>query len=786
MIDKHNNRPSLPSSRPASGVDLPQTLQKLQRKAKNRFAELLSIVFNKVDDNLFDLASRAENGNDQNLYFEAMREIRIRRREFELTYRKRFDTALQELMVETPVAIDIPLKKQELSLIDNQHLEQMVALESMVAKANTANHEALLMLTARMDSLVPVSLSEIDKNPLSPKSLAETFVAQTESIKIDIRSRLMLFKLFDKHVLSELPNFYLECNQQLGADGVMTALNSAQAHNALSAPASDTQTPTTENLNSLDKGLPGEAFSGMAQTDETTAECVVQQPRENTVQENVFRQVQHLMTHSPRYQNTPYQRARLGPRAKVVSRQQVVDALSLLQQEIPTLLQNEAVDEQGYSIDSLTRDDLRLTSQLLLEQLARTAQNSGQQHQIGQLDEDAINLVEMLFAFILDDDNIVAEIKLLISRLQIPLIKVAMLDKALFNDDQHPARGLLNELSMAGLGWHRTQGKRRDALYNKIEQAVLTVSQEFSEDISVFVRVLAEFTAFREAEERRSRLVEQRTITAEQGKATAEKARQRVNQLLYQRVVVGQKKNPNIPRVVLRFLGTQWCDVLFLIFLREGTQGKQWQRAMMLVDNLLWAVRPLSSDRDRQRLLKVMPALLRSLRSGLTQVGRSDFSVNEMFDQLQALLQANIEGQIQQISASLEKTTDACVLPLSPLDKALAGASEDLVASDDQDDSQAQKDSQEQIDAMAVGSWIEVAKENKHRLRAKLATVIQPIERYIFVNRSGIKVADWLRNEFAKEVACGKVKVLNRGLLFDRAIKNIISNLEPMKDKKHR
>jgi hypothetical protein len=88
---------------------------------------------------------------------------------------------------------------------------------------------------------------------------------------------------------------------------------------------------------------------------------------------------------------------------------------------------------------------------------------------VRQADEDVINLVSMLFDFILDDDDLPMAMKALLGRLQIPLLKVAIIDKTFFNAEKHKARQLLNLLSKAGIGWNqKDQGS--DALYAKIEE----------------------------------------------------------------------------------------------------------------------------------------------------------------------------------------------------------------------------------------------------------------------------------------------------------------------------
>src|SRR5690606_5883111 len=71
---------------------------------------------------------------------------------------------------------------------------------------------------------------------------------------------------------------------------------------------------------------------------------------------------------------------------------------------------------------------------------------------LNQMDEDVINLVSMLFEFILNDNQLPASMKALIARLQIPMLKVAILDKSFFGKEGHPARRLLNEIATAAIG----------------------------------------------------------------------------------------------------------------------------------------------------------------------------------------------------------------------------------------------------------------------------------------------------------------------------------------------
>jgi hypothetical protein len=79
---------------------LPPQLHSMQRRAKTQLLALLTGVFNHIDDNLFELASRADNNGDQNLYFESMREVRLQRRGIELSFGKAVVASLANVVNE--------------------------------------------------------------------------------------------------------------------------------------------------------------------------------------------------------------------------------------------------------------------------------------------------------------------------------------------------------------------------------------------------------------------------------------------------------------------------------------------------------------------------------------------------------------------------------------------------------------------------------------------------------------------------------------------------------------
>ena len=118
-----------------------------------------------------------------------------------------------------------------------------------------------------------------------------------------------------------------------------------------------------------------------------------------------------------------------------------------------------------------------------------------QQHQANAVDNQTIDVVSMLFDFFFEDASLPAPIKVLIGRLQIPILKVAIIDRDFFNQKKHPARKLLDSISTASLGWSENHSDHKP-LIDKIEAVVNYLINEFDQDIDVFEKAIIDFELY--------------------------------------------------------------------------------------------------------------------------------------------------------------------------------------------------------------------------------------------------------------------------------------------------
>jgi hypothetical protein len=83
----------------------------------------------------------------------------------------------------------------------------------------------------------------------------------------------------------------------------------------------------------------------------------------------------------------------------------------------------------------------------------------------------------------------------------------------------------------------------------------------------------------------------------------------------------------------------------------------------------------------------------------------------------------------------------------------------------------------QQVQALQPGTWLEFSLIDEPMTRAKLSWISPMSGRYLFVNRRGLKVADYAPQELAVLLADGHALVLAANALFDRAMSAIVGRL---------
>lgn len=794
---------------PIAERSMPAGLQPLREQVRQFLKQGLQSVLDAADDSLFEMGERASGNAEQQELFDAMRTLRLKRESVEKSVLSGLDKAFREIGVEQHHAVMDVLPAGLLTLVSHDELEETVAIKTMVMRSLSESGAEFNPLQLRMQALVGSPVIE-DNNPLSARTLCSLMVDALRPLELKIHVRLLLLKLFEKHLLKGVGELYAEANDSLIAAGVLPDLQCEHPRKTVRSAAGAR----------VDSAAEPQAVLG---------------------------QLRELLGHA---------------RDGVPSAAAPADAVPVTQSDLARLLSH--LQRQPAPADGVA--NLR---QQLDALVARASANSPRPRVIGKLDEDVITLVTMLFEQVLGDDALPEPMRGPIGNMQVPLLKAAILDQRLFGEQAHPARQLLNEVTVAARDSEDLADMQRDRLRKKIEQVSQRLRDEFTDDPQVFASLLDDFSRFNTSEHKRAALLEQRLLEAEEARALRENARQQVERLLSERL-----QGLTLPAAIVQGLERGWGALLQLILLREGETAAEWSQALATLDELLARVAPLRSREDASLLLdQHRNELLAELRRGLEQVAYDAFEQQRFFHELTqwqrklladfrdgvavtpaaAAAQPVEETSAAQVVAEVASVVDvelltvaiatdpaevavepapADAMPDIPLlvagepmpaaqqvaerppsggesqfsswESAVAVAVEVPVAAEVEGavavvesvavaevavaaEAQVAPDAGEEhltlVDSLGVGSWVELCAEDSTKQRCKLAAFIRVSGQFIFVNRSGAKVAAFARLELAQAFARGVARLMDNAQPFDRALEAIIGNLREQRSK---
>jgi hypothetical protein len=270
--------------------------------------------------------------------------------------------------------------------------------------------------------------------------------------------------------------------------------------------------------------------------------------------------------------------------------------------------------------------------------VVRELKAKGLADNIDHTDGATMDIVAMLFDQIFGDPRVPDALKALIGRLQIPVVKVAMLDKKFFSKKSHPARRMLDTLGEFALGLDE-KFDQASPVYKKIEEVVQRLLEGFEDDIDIFDTLQAELLTVIREENKRAELA-----AKEVARKIAYKERLEVGKAMAQLEIKRRVESARVPQLIVKFLAEHWLKLLLLTYARHGHDSDAWKSAAETMDLLVWSVTHKKSIDDRRKLATMLPGLLKRLQTGLRAVSNDEAISTQFFTKLMRLHTKVISG----------------------------------------------------------------------------------------------------------------------------------------------
>ncbi|MBK8285088.1 MAG: DUF1631 domain-containing protein [Ahniella sp.] len=705
------------------------------------------------DDALFDRAEKAGNATQQSDFFDTMRRLRLAKPDLAS---RALSVCKQELEVclrlnrgsaKTPAKTSL----DELSLVDADTVESEIAITTAANKARSRLAREWQQLEMRVDQIF-AGIPDMDAagRRFGPELFAEAFGKAIQHFECTIEIRITLIKFVERELVQASESIIAVSHQALTDCGVAQPASPVASFRPLRAsPQAAPATPqqiAQANLEPSNASTGGYAPVGA-----------------NELDPSLGRAMQDFLAHfsapmpaspgaaNPGLSNPAHPGPAQGyppptghggpmPEANV---NDVLRAIASLDQKFRSLDQQVPV---GGDVASALR-----------EQLSQGGAG-GQATNLRALDAGVIDLISLMFEYAINDKHLPGALQASIARLQIPYLKLALIDPQFLARRDHPARRLLDELAQAAMGWIETSDR---GLRELIDGIVAALVDGFKDDTAIFERQRTLLGEFMRRDGARTEIAEKRAVQAADGKSKMEAAQRDAAAVLKQKL-----EGSLLPKALSSMVRESWSNYMVLTLLRHGQDSTAWSEAIRLLELIARFPRADADLVTRADWQLELDGCEPIMRKGLAATGVHDEDIEEVLSGLRELLHLLPSAQAEAGHLAPATIAKLNVPPPIPVERVVFAPTEVEVVTPAVDDLTAEL---EEIQRILAGTWIEMDIPGKGRERVKLLWVSGDRRNYLFVNANGIKVADKKAIELAAHLKAGDITILDKKPLVERA-----------------
>ncbi|MDX2464298.1 MAG: DUF1631 family protein [Porticoccus sp.] len=670
-----------------------------------------------------------------------------------------------------------------LSLVNQDEFDENIALVATRQRAEGDYSEQLWMLTQRLSLITGGKKIQENELPMAPGCFCSAIKRAMVVADIQLSAKLVVYKLFEKKVISQLGDLYDQMNEILVDMGILPNLRykvkKAEGADSIVSPVDENQPEKREAEERASGRRASDHAVGRRAADQMLGLGGFMAPPspslpagdyQRQLVENIHVLQERLAGHSSvapvaggvgSFADVPATGSATGsPVSGAVAFQPVVYSSAQLMQAAAQVQQSDqAVAAEGLiATGNIQPLDIAQARDRLVAQLQEVA-GSDEPPELSADHMRTIELVGLLFEYILNDQQVPDSVKTTLSFLHTPFLKLAFSEVDFFTHHEHPARLLLNSLADAGAKWVGNDDSSQFSMLDQIRKTVREVLDEYEVDTKLFARLLLEFNSFVQKIELRVQLLEKRATEKARGEDRLREVKQRINKEIHERIA-----EKDIPTAILLFLLQPWSDYMAFVLLRYGEESESWNNALTLVDDMLWGVELPDSDSERLRWKKHYPWMQDVIQKGFDMIGYDTgkaVKLKRSIDRLYKLRETNVEPE-----HAAEEVRDKLV----KLAEQKAGEKVNV-------DSMGEKELVilDKLRLMEFGTWF----EHRDGRREKVAWFNSKTLQFLFVDQSGKRSGIKTGEELVHALVAGDIKMIIGSIkpLVERTMESIFSDL---------
>ena len=777
-----------------------------------------SAMLDRVGDLLMDRAARTDVRDEQTLYLDARGMLKSERAtlmaEFEKRLRRRVD---DRIAGREDAKLDFAnVDSTKLTLVDTSAMDESVVTGNITRIVENACHDELALLNRGLGHLLGKPDLETPDNPMSPETIVDAFTDALRQVKTESRIKFQILKELNQASLGDIAAIYGDINRHLANLRVMPSVSRSSVVNRAAADhrrAMATEAREMRELREARERVQAE-HTAAAEVDVmalfrrmfgNASSLAHGMPMGGTPQgmgqgmPQGMPQMPQGMPRMPMDGGAPMGGAGYGEFPEIAMPGGLPPVTFAPMAPTPSgYVPGAPIIATPVLHEGLTRLQAGQSSFDLgggatvhfsgipdgLHNVLRDLQESPLGRKANQLESMTIEMVAMLFDFIFETRDLPDGIKALLARLQIPVLKAAMLDGAFFAKKSHPSRLLVNALAEAGRGWSTAMGND-DPLYRKMDAIVHRILDGFSDDLAIFDELRVDLEEFLAEEERNA----EANINS-----SAEEINLRDRAEIAANVARGEVERrieaSPVPKFLAGFLRDRWQPAMGRVYAAAGDDSEAWGAAVSTLEDLVWSVQPKRTAEDRKHLVALLPSLLKRLTAGVQ--GQSwPPEVRETF--MSNLVEAHAAA-VKPTYAHVESPTAAVAEAAKAQAEVAKAAGDERAALAAEALAEAMGPAEpapplveptvledqylEIARSLERGMWIEFEGDDGQLAFAKLAWISPLRGTYLFTNRQGQKALSMTAEELAERFRADRARPVEAEPLLDRALTTVVGQLE--------
>jgi hypothetical protein len=714
-----------------SGPGPVRLLDELKRIAVEQLGAVPGGLFRPLEEQLQDKL-RLANGDAQRRDLASLLALRQRSASVVMRYRELVARNFDDFMGRPRLSHGA----LALGLVGEDELGFPLAGQRLAESIGRRYQTPLETLDARFETLAQALGGPTLTNPVGAIRLAGAFVRTFHDCEISDTLQPLLFRQYEQELAKVLGGLYGRLNSELAARGFHAGRRTDPTPRpAVAPPVAQAQTPApTPTAPVRERASTPQANPGI-DLFRISAEARVQHQR-----------LRDLL-HAWRGEQQASGGLATGNRRELLAHE-LGTVAALVQRDNPKAFEL-ALSGQGGLNDAIRKH---------LFEGARSLGLDPDHTCLGEHEQDAIDMVGLMFESLLETHALVGQARALFARLVMSYVRVALNDENLFVRPDHPARRLLDALALSCESNDGGSPQERELL----ERARATVSRvvaEYNEDLAVFELATSELEDLLQQQRRRAEIVERRSAETVHGRERLLQARLQAASALAQRIAA----RPLTP-VTAQFLEQHWQHHLVQALLREGQASERCMHVLALADELV-AVDEAAARGEGGSVAERVLGLHAALVECLSSSGLDDQVAGEWMAGLaRAMAFPDVPRDVRPLPAMPQLSDDSDDTRLLSVVGGHAALDFDPVVA-------------QRIAALPQGSWMRLVDENGEEGSVKVAWTSPLTSRLLLVNRRGLRKLVASPQQLAALVKAGKLIEATADLPFDEAMRHVRERL---------